>query len=115
MRRIAAASFVSAVFLTGCHSHYIQTTITNQSGADINVVQVEYPGASFGTQRIANGASFHYRFKLLGTGDLKLTWTDASYQEHTLKGLHLDEGQEGTLVINFPSQSQANFQPSLKP
>ena len=115
MRRIAAASFVSAVFLTGCHSHYIQTTITNHSGADINVVQVEYPGATFGTQRIANGGSFHYRFKLLGTGDLKLTWTDATHQDHTLKGPHLNEGQEGTLLIDFPSQTQVIFQPSLKP
>lgn len=116
MRRLAAASFVSTVFLlTGCHSHYIQATVTNHSGADVNVIQVEYPGATFGTQSIANGGNFRYRFKLLGSGDLKITWTDASRHDHTIKGPHLNEGQEGTLVIDFPSQTQATFQPSLRP
>ena len=116
MRRTAAASFISTVvLLTGCHSHYIQATVTNHSGADVNVVQVEYPGATFGTQSIANGGNFHYRFKLLGSGDLSLTWTDAAHQDHTVKGPHVDEGSQGTLIIDFPTQTQATFQPSLHP
>jgi len=116
MRRISAFLTLSTPFLlAGCHSHYIQATVTNHSGADVNVVQVEYPGATFGTQRIVNSGNFHYRFKLLGTGQLKLTWTDASHQDHTLNGPNLNEGQEGTLTIDFPSQSQATFQTDLHP
>ena len=99
----------------GCHSHYVQATITNQSGYPLNVVQVEYPSASFGTSVLKPGESFHYRFKLLGSGPIKVTYVDAKNGEHTQTGPHLNEGQEGQLGIVFPAQDHADFTTSLRP
>jgi hypothetical protein len=116
MRRLTFALAICAlVFLSGCHSHYIQATITNGSGAEVDVVQVDYPSASFGVQTLAPGQNFHYRFKLLGSGNIKLGFLDAHKAEHHVTGPWLNEGQEGTLRIIISSQEHAEFQPSLKP
>lgn len=116
MRRIGATVFLSSLAaLAGCHSHYIQATITNTGTADVNVVQVEYPSASFGVQHLAPGAVFHYRFKLLGSGNLKITYYDAKNGEHPQTGPWLNEGQEGTLDIAIPASGSVTFKSSLKP
>ena len=116
MRRTVVALLSSSiVLLAGCHSHYIQATVTNHSDAEVSVVQVEYPGATFGTQSIAPGGSFYYRFKLLGSGDLKVSWIDAQKHDHAVKSLHLNEGQEGTLVVDFSSQTSVTVTPGLRP
>jgi hypothetical protein len=92
---------------TGCHSAYIETTVTNHTAQPIQLLEVDYPSASFGTQNLAPGASFHYRFKILGSGPTKLLYTDATHQDHTSSGPALTEGQEGTLTITLePSTTQ---------
>ncbi len=96
----ALATLLSlAVTLTGCHSAYIDATVSNHTTAPISVVQVEYPSASFGTQTIAPGADFHYRFKILGSGPMKITWTDTAEHEQKATGPTLIEGTEGPLAI----------------
>ena len=116
MRRFASIAALFAVSaLTGCHSHYIQTTITNNSGADVEVVQVDYPSASFGIQKLAAGGSFHYRYKLLGSGNIKIGFTDVHKGEHHIAGPWLNEGSQGTVDINIPAQDQAEFHVSVHP
>ena len=76
MTRIAAAhrlifaAFLSCIFLVAiaCHSYHIDTTIENRTGADIQLLEVDYPSASFGADRIASGAVYHYRFQVNGSG-----------------------------------------------
>jgi hypothetical protein len=115
MRRVAAAVFLgSLVGMAGCHSHYVQATITNTGSADVSVVQVDYPSASFGVQQLAPGAAFHYRFKLLGSGNIKLSYLDASKGEHAQTGPWLNEGQEGTLEIAIPASGHVTFTPNLR-
>lgn len=109
---LALASFS---LLQGCHSHYIQTTITNNSGTPLNVIQVEYPSASFGTQRLLPGGTFQYRFKLLGSGPIKISFIDGKNVEHSQTGPQLNEGQEGMLNISLAAGNHAEFQTSLKP
>lgn len=101
--------------LVGCHSRYVQAVVVNHSGATLHVVQVDYPSASFGTQELANGGTFHYRFKVLGTGPLKITFTDAQMHEHQQVGPVMHEGEEGTLQIDFSAQDRASFQVSVRP
>ena len=102
------------LFAAGCHSHYIQATIVNRSDAPLNVIQVEYPSASFGTQQLQPGAAFHYRFKLLGSGPIKVSFIDAHNGEHAQTGPSLNEGQEGQLGIDL-MQTRATFSPALRP
>lgn len=102
------------VLAGGCHSHYIQATIVNSSAAPLNVIQVEYPSASFGTQQLQPGATFQYRFKLLGSGPVKVSFIDAKNGEHAQTGPSLNEGQEGQLRIVL-TQSQVQFSRTLRP
>ena len=102
------------LFATGCHSHYIQATLTNRSDALLSVIQVEYPSASFGTQQLQPGAAFHYRFKLLGSGPIKVSFIDAHNGDHAQTGPSLNEGQEGLLNIDL-TQTRADFNQLLRP
>lgn len=84
---------------SGCHSAHVNATVSNRSTSTISVVQVEYPSASFGAQSIAPGQDFKYRFKVLGSGTLKITYTDTARVEHQFTGPVLNEGDDGAVVI----------------
>ena len=113
MRILLAAAALLA--LTGCRSPYVETTIANRTGGEITVLQVEYPSASFGKNTLANDADFHYRFKLQGSGAIKLSYTDATHHDHAFTGPVLYEGQHGTLRIDINLPDNAAFAPNLIP
>ena len=91
------------LLLVGCHSAFIDATVSNRTAATIPLIEVDYPSASFGTQNLAPGADFHYRFKVLGSGALKVIYTDVSRLEKTVTGPNLNEGDEGLLILTFAS------------
>jgi hypothetical protein len=100
MRSIPAFAFaLSLVATTCCHSPYVVTTVSNRTTHPIELIEVDYPSASFGTQNLAPGTDFHYRFKVLGSGSMKLIYTDSSHQDHKSDGPFLKEGAEGPLTI----------------
>jgi hypothetical protein len=106
--------FGVCIVLLGCHSPYVNATVENKTGGAISPIEVDYPSASFGTETLAAGATFKYRFKVLGSGGTKVVWTDAAHQEHTVAGPSLHEGAEGTLsVVVLPAG--ASWTPALKP
>ena len=84
---------------TGCHSPYVATTISNHTSQPIQLLEVDYPSASFGTENLAPGADFHYRFKVLGSGSMKLLYTDSAHRDHKSDGPFLKEGAQGPLAI----------------
>jgi len=112
--RLIAAS-LALIALAGCHSPYVNATIANRTGGPITELQIDYPSASFGANTLADGADLHYRFKLQGSGQLKLSYTDAQHQDHVIPGPTLYEGQQGTLRITINLPGNAAFAPSLTP
>jgi hypothetical protein len=52
-------------------------------------------------ESLGAGATYHYRFKILGDGTAKVMWTDAARKEHTVGGPVLKEGQEGGLTVSI--------------
>lgn len=86
---------------TGCHSAFIDATLRNRTGRAVTLVELDYPSASFGTQTLSPGQDFHYRFKLLGSGKVKLIYTDSANVVHTVPGPQLDEGNEGSLSVTI--------------
>ncbi len=112
MRLFNLFALAAALTLTGCHSAFIEATIFNRTGAALAVVEVDYPSASFGTQTLASGQEFHYRFKVLGSGPTTVLWTDAAHHDQKDSGPPLKEGDEGKIAITFnPSGSPTwNFQ-----
>ena len=112
MRSIPALALLATLIATtGCHSPYVATTVSNHTTQPIELLEVDYPSASFGTQNLAPGADFHYRFKVLGSGSMKLLYTDSAHHDHKSDGPFLKEGAEGPLTIVI-ADSGVSWQPS---
>jgi hypothetical protein len=100
--------------LSGCRSPWIQAVIVNQQNTPVNLVEVDYAGGSFGTQSIAPHSAFHYRFHLLGSDKVKVSFTDAAYHNVKATGPELEKGQAGTLRIEIEPGNKVEWQPQLK-
>lgn len=103
-----------AVFtLTACRSPFVQTSLENKTDAPIRLIEVDYPSASFGSQSLAAHTSFHYHFKVQGTGPITLTFTDQAGKVHTVTGPVLTEGQQGELRISVDPDGSVNWTKDL--
>lgn len=114
----AGLTFSGALLLilalcAGCHSRFVDATIDNRGAKAIQMIEVDYPSASFGVGSLAPGAQFHYRFKIQGSGAIKLQFTDAQGSVHDLDGPELQEGQEGRLTISIDSAGKVKWQSNL--
>lgn len=115
MRRlVAVAGLAGAVLVGGCKSPYVNASVKNDTGAAVTLVEVDYPSASFGRDALAAGATYPYRFKIIGSGATKVMWTDAARQQHTSAGPDLHEGQQGQLEITL-SPTGAQWTADLNP
>jgi hypothetical protein len=108
-----AGSF--ALFLTGCHSAFVETTIDNQSESPVRLIEVDYPSASFGVGSIGPHSQFNYHFKIQGSGPLKIEFTDTLGKAHDSDGPQLSEGQEGHLSVVIQPTGDVAWQPHLTP
>jgi hypothetical protein len=100
---------------SACHSYHIDTTIENRTGADIQLLEVDYPSASFGADRIAAGAAFHYRFQIRGSGPLTLTYSAPGGRQTHIAGPKLFEREQGQLQIVLLPDGKADFVPRFTP
>lgn len=100
-RFVGVLGLAAAVLLGGCKSPYINATVKNDTGAEVTLVEVDYPSASFGRDVLAAGATYPYRFKIIGSGATKVSWTDAERKQHSSNGPELHEGQHGSLDITL--------------
>jgi hypothetical protein len=109
--RVLAPGLLIAI--AGCHSPYVEATISNRTSKPLQLIEVDYPSASFGTQTLAPGQDYHYRFKVLGQGKLKLSYTDSANHDHKADGPELKEGAEGPLTI-LVDDNGAHWQMNLR-
>jgi hypothetical protein len=110
-----AAALLVALLLSACHSYHIDATIENRTDAPMQLLEVDYPSASFGANSLAAGADFHYRFQVSGSGQLKLSYVAANGQTVTIAGPKLVERQQGQLEIVLKPGGKAEFHPQLIP
>lgn len=114
--RLTAILSLGVFVLCGCHSYRIEATVENRTGAPIELLEVDYPSASFGTDTLANGAAYRYRFQVRGDGPVKLQYTDSTtHQQRQITGPQIFERQEGSLEIVLLPGGKAEFHPSLSP
>lgn len=99
----------------GCHSRHIDTTVENRTGGAIQLLEVDYPSASFGANSLAAGEVFHYRIQLRGSGPLKVQYTGSDGQQAQMDGPSLSEPQEGRIEIVLLPGGKAEFHPQLTP
>src|SRR5215471_6634067 len=93
----------------GCRSHVIKVSVVNTSSQPVSTVIVDYPDATFGVNSLAPGKSFPYVIKPMGTGPLKVQFTNAQGLSHTVNGPTLHKGDEGAIQIKLSQDSAAFF------
>jgi hypothetical protein len=108
---LSAASLVAA----GCHSYHIDATVENRTGAPIKLLEIDYPSASFGADKLAAGQLFRYRIQLQGSGPLKVHYTTADRHPVDIDGPTVAERQEGELRIVLVPDGKAEFHLQIEP
>jgi hypothetical protein len=107
--------FMVMLSSAGCHSYHVEASVENRTGKPIQLLEVDYPSASFGSDKLASGAIFHYRIQLRGSGKLKVQYTTPDQQQLQIDGPSLTEPQEGALEIVLLPSGKAEFHPHLSP
>jgi hypothetical protein len=97
----------------GCRSYMVRVSVVNRTGETANLIEVDYPSASFGIDTLAAGAVYHYRLTLLDEGPLKVEYTDADRHKHEATGPTVEEKQQGTLEIDLLPGGKVEFHPDL--
>jgi hypothetical protein len=108
---LSAASLLAA----GCHSYHVDATVQNRTGAPIQLLEIDYPSASFGDDKLAAGELFYYRIQLRGSGQLKVHYTTADRHQVDNDGPTVAERQEGELRIVLLPHGKAEFHLELEP
>jgi hypothetical protein len=114
-RVLCRAICVLAVALTAataCHSYHVDATVENRTGAAVQLLEVDYPSASFGADSLASGQVFHYRIQLRGSGPLNVEYTTGGRQVQ-IDGPAMAERQEGSLEIILLPGGKADFHPHM--
>jgi hypothetical protein len=105
---------LALLFFQGCQSPWVQATIANDEETPVNLVEVNYPGGSFGIQSIAPHSTFHYRFHILSDDKVEVDFTDAAGHSAVVKGPELNQGEEGTMRIDIQAGDKVVWSTSLK-
>jgi len=114
-RAWALSAMLFPALLAGCHSYHVETTVENRTGGAIQQLEVDYPSASFGDDRLDAGGVFHYRIQVQGSGPLKVQYTTGDERQIHIDGPALAERQEGSLQIVLLRGGKAEFHPQLTP
>jgi hypothetical protein len=112
-RTWALSAVIFPALFAGCHSFHVETTVENRTGGAIQLLEVDYPSASFGDDRLDAGGVFHYRIQLQGSGPVKVQYTTSDERQIHIDGPALAERQEGSLRIVLLSGGKAEFYPQL--
>lgn len=110
---ISALVLALCVSLAGCHSHHIDCTVENRTGAPAQLVEVDYPSASFGVDTLTPGQIYPYRFQVRGSGQLKVQYTGSDGKQVHRAGPLLNEGDQGILLIVLLPGGNVRWTPSI--
>jgi hypothetical protein len=102
-------------YAAGCHSYHVETTVENHTGGAIQLLEVDYPSASFGANRLAAGEVLPYRIQLSGSGPVKVQFTSSDGRQTQIDGPTVAERQEGRLEIVLLPGGKVEFHPLLTP
>lgn len=104
------------LLLASCKTRdrFINVSISNTGSQPIHDVEVQYPSASFGTTNIAPGATFHYKFKPTGDGNLQLNFVQADGKQHHEQGPAVHPGDSGDISLTIDGQANNTWDTKLK-
>ena len=109
----AAIVLLALAAVTGCRSYHVGITVENRTGAAIQLLEIDYPSASFGADSMAPGANLKYQVQVRGSAPIKVQYTAAGGVQKQISGPSLSEGDEGQLQIVLLPDGKAEFTPQL--
>jgi hypothetical protein len=101
MKPLRNLLFAVALLACGCRSRVVYVELTNVSQKPIYTITVDYPGATFGLNRLDAGKSYRYPIHPQDTGPLKIQFADASGKTHNYSGLELHKNDEGSAEVKL--------------
>ena len=108
-RLFALAALASLVATAACRSPHVEISVDNQTGGLVNLLEVSYPSASFGTGSLAPGAVFHYEVQVQGSGPVALVYTAPDGSQPSITGPELADRARGSLAIVLLPGGRADF------
>jgi hypothetical protein len=100
-----ALLLLAAVLLvSGCRSRGIDVTVQNNATVPLRNVEVDYPGAAFGTAIIKPGASYWYHIKPTDSGDLTLSFEQENGPVVKRKLAAIKAGEAGRMIVIVEQQ-----------
>jgi hypothetical protein len=115
IRLLATILLGALIVASGCRSYHIEITVENRTGANIQLLEVDYPSASFGADSLAADTDFHYRIQVQGAGPLKVQYTAPGGVKSQVSGPTISERQKGHMEIVLLPGGKAEFHPALTP
>jgi hypothetical protein len=106
MKTLLRTIFIIAfIALAGCRSRVVEVKLINTSQKPLSIIVVDYPGATFGVDKLDPGATYHYAIKPQSSGPLKIQFTDADGNNRTYEypGLHKDD--EGAITVSLDQKA----------
>ena len=113
LSRIALTLIGTVCLMAGCKSPHVQVTVKNQTGADVKLLEVDYPSASFGVDTLGADSVYSYSIALTGEGPIKVQYTAPDKKQPQATGPTVNEGQAGKLEIVLLPGGKAEFHPEL--
>jgi hypothetical protein len=86
---------------TGCRSGLVKVSLTNASPQALSLIEVAYPGGTFGKNSLAAGETYNYTLKPLGDGTLKIQFTDAQGSTHQSEGPAVRKGHAASIAVRL--------------
>lgn len=106
MKRLGfTISLLALAVLGGCRSRVVNVKLINTSAQPLSVIVVDYPTATFGVNKLDPGATYEYPIKVLGSGQLKVQFTDANGQNHSFTGPSLEKNDAGVVAVKLTQES----------
>ena len=98
-----------------CRTYVVDVTVVNHTGGAVNLLEVDYPSASFGVNTIPAGGEVLYHLQLQNSGPIKVQYTEGLKQQYQSTGPTVHENQHGDLEIILNPGGKTEFRPHLTP
>jgi len=113
MRPVRAAIGALLLLIAGCKSKHVEIAVQNRAGEAVQLLEVDYPSASFGKNMLAANADYPYRIQVSGSGKLRVQYTTGDGHAVSIDGPSLAEGDEGRMQIVLLPQGKAEFHTAI--
>lgn len=101
-----------ALASSSCGKRYVDFSVTNNTAIELHAVEINYPGGSFGTTKLAPGQTFHYHFKSLQNGKLKLGFEGPGHKWISSDGPAWSQGHGGNIQTTINADSRVQWETS---